>query len=60
MFYDGKQTDLEVSISMAKSGDLRFEIVSQHNSAPSNWMRSPKRLRSMFCTGQSGLTTSQR
>lgn len=35
MSYNGVPTELQVSISMANCGDLQFEIVTQHNDAPS-------------------------
>jgi hypothetical protein len=35
MLYQGRPTEVEVSLAMANSGDMQFEIVSQHNAAPS-------------------------
>ncbi|CAN7629574.1 VOC family protein [Phenylobacterium sp. LjRoot219] len=35
MLYKGQPRELEVSIAMANCGDLQFEIVEQHNDAPS-------------------------
>lgn len=35
MLYQGKPTELEVSIAMANCGDLQFEIVAQHDDGPS-------------------------
>lgn len=40
MLYKGEPTELEVSIAMANSGDLQFEIVQQHNDAPSLYLDS--------------------
>lgn len=35
MLYRGTPTELEISIAMANCGDLQFEIVTQHDDAPS-------------------------
>lgn len=35
MIYQRERTDLEISIAMANCDDLQFEIVMQHNDAPS-------------------------
>lgn len=43
MLYNGTPSELEVSIAMANCGDLQFEIVSQHNDAPSLYQDALKR-----------------
>lgn len=40
MLYKGEPTELDVSIAMANCGDLQFEIVQQHNDAPSLYLDS--------------------
>lgn len=40
MLYGDRPTELEVSIAMANCGDLQFEIVMQHNDAPSLYVDS--------------------
>ena len=40
MIYKGERTEPEVSIAMSNCGDLQFEIVQQHNPAPSLYLDS--------------------
>lgn len=40
MLYKGAKTQVDISIAMANCGDLQFEIVAQHNAAPSLYLDS--------------------